>query len=133
MADISKTLKFPIRRRGNRITATAVYSLKASESGSLCEWNSTTGFNFNLPKVTPELKGVFYTFVIKTAATSGTGHGVSPNAVDQIRVPGATPTDNKDLLFVTATDAVGNGFTIECDGKDGWFAYDLMGTFSQEA
>ena len=133
MADISKTIKFPVRGRGNRITATAVYTLKNSESGSVCEWNSATSFNFNLPPVRPENKGVFYRFVIMTAATGGVGHGASPASVDQIRVPGAAFADNKDLLFVTATDAVGNGFILESDGRDGWLAHSLIGTFSREA
>lgn len=132
MADIGKTLKWPPRLRGNRITATAAYTLKNSESGSVCEWNSATAFNFNLPPVTAGNKGVFFTFVIKTAATSGTGHGVSPASVDQVRVPGSTPTDNKDAYFATASDAVGNGFVVESDGKDGWLLYDINGTVAQE-
>lgn len=133
MADISGSLKSPVKRRGNRITATAAYTLKNSESGSVCEWNSATSFNFNLPPVSRANKGTFYTFVIKTLATGGVGHGVSPASVDQVRVSGQTPTDNKDAYFATASDAVGNGFTIESDGKDGWLLYGVHGTVAQEA
>lgn len=133
MADISKQFKLPNRRVGKVITATAAYTLKNSESGAVCEWNSATAFNFNLPPVRPENKGVYYTFVIKTAATGGTGHGVSPNSVDQVRVPGQTPTDNKDAYFATAGDAVGNGFTVESDGRTGWLLYAINGTVAQEA
>lgn len=126
-------VKFPITRRGKTITATATYTLKASDSGSVCEWDSATAFNFNLPPVSASNKGVYFIFVIKTHATGGVGHGVSPSSADRVRVPGNTPTDNKDAYFATASDAVSNGFTVESDGKDGWNMYAINGTVAQEA
>lgn len=128
----AKGVKFPPTGRGRVITATAAYTLKNSDSGSVCEWNSATAFNFNLPPVSAANDGCRFHFVIKTAATSGTGHGVSPASVDQVRVPGQTPTDNKDAYFATASDAVGNGFTLESDGKDGWLLFAINGTVAQE-
>lgn len=133
MADISKVLKRPFRQEGNVITATAAYTLKARESGSVCKWNSATAFNFNLPPVSKAQKGVFYDFVVFTAATSGTGHGISPASVDRVFVQGATPTDNKDAYFATASDAVGNGFRATSDGVDGWHLTAINGTVAQEA
>ena len=102
MADISKRIKSPRRERGDYAAKTAAYSLKSSDSGSIFKWNSATSFNFNLPPVQKALKGVFFDFVIQTAATSGTGHGVSPAAVDKIFAPGVTATDDKDIYFATA-------------------------------
>jgi len=131
--DISKTIKAPRRNTGNFITATAAYTLKNSDSGSQCEWNSATAFNFNLPAVQKSRKGIFFDFIIRTAATGGTGHGVSPDANDKVFTPGATPTDNKDVYFATAGDAVGNGFRLTSDGIDGWHMVALNGTLSQEA
>lgn len=133
MSDISKTLKQPRRQTGAFLTKTAVYTLKNSDSGSTCEWNSAVAFNFNLPPVKKTAKGVFYDFVILTAATSGTGHGVSPDANDKLFTPGQTATDNKDVYFATAGDAVSNGFRIVSDGVDGWHMSSINGTLSQEA
>ena len=133
MADISKRIKSPRRERGDYAAKTAAYSLKSSDSGSIFKWNSATSFNFNLPPVQKALKGVFFDFVVQTAATGGTGHGVSPAAVDKIFAPGVTATDDKDIYFATAGDAVGNGFRLVSDGVDGWHITFLNGTLSQEA
>ena len=133
MADISKRIKSPRRERGDVITKTAAYSLKSSDSGSICKWNSATAFNFNLPPVQKALKGVFFDFVITTAATSGTGHGVSPVSVDKIFTPGQTATDDKDVYFATAGDAVNNGFRLTSDGVDGWHVTAINGTLTQES
>lgn len=137
MADISKTVKFPPRERGDVITATAATTLKNSDSGKLCKWNSATAFNFNLPPVSKAMKGVFYDFIIFTAATSGTGHGVSPASVDKVFLPGATPTDNKDVYFATASNKVGLGFRLVSDGVDGWHVVhiydDDTASLTQEA
>jgi hypothetical protein len=133
MADISKRIKTPRRERGDYALKTAAYDLKNSESGTVFQWDSTTAFNFNLPRVRPEFKGVFYDFVINTAASSGTGHGVSPDSNDKIIGCGLTAADNKDVYFATAGDAVGNGFRLVSDGLDGWVIFHLNGTLSREA
>lgn len=133
MADISKRIKSPRRERGDYAAKTAAFSLKSSDSGTIYKWNSATAFIFQLPPVQTALKGVFYDFIIQTAATSGTGHAVSPAAVDKIFAPGVTATDNKDIYFATASDAVGNGFRLVSDGVDGWHLIALNGTISQEA
>lgn len=133
MADISKRIKSPRRERGDYAAKTADFSLKSSDSGTIYKWNSATAFNFSLPPAQKALKGVFFDFIIQTAATSGTGHGVSPAAVDKIFAPGVTATDDKDIYFAEASDAVGNGFRLVSDGVDGWHLIFLNGTISQEA
>lgn len=133
MASIAKTVKFPPRQRGDVEVKTAAYTIKDSDSGKTFVWNSATAFNFTLPPVKKHSKGVFFHFVIRTAATGGTGHGVSPNAVDKVAGATATAVDDKDVYFATAGDAIGNGFTAISDGVDGWQLINIHGTLSQEA
>jgi hypothetical protein len=129
----ANALKFPRTERGTFSAKTAAYTLKASDSGSTFAWNSATAFNFTLPAVQKSQKGIFFHFIVNTAATSGTGHGVTPAAVDKIVAPGITAADDKDVYFATASDAVGNGFTLVSDGVDGWFVREINGTLTQEA
>jgi len=133
MADISKRIKFPPRQRGDVEVKTAAYTLKDSDSGKTFVWNSAVSFNFTLPPVKKTSKGVFFTFVIRTAATSGTGHGVNPASVDKVAGATATAVDDKDVYFATASDAIGNGFTLISDGVDGYQAVSINGTLAQEA
>jgi len=126
-------IKEPTRLRGDYVDASSATTLKASDSGKTVWWNSATAVTVTLPPVLKHQKGVFFDFIIRTAATSGTGHGVSPDANDKVWTPGATPTDNKDVYFATAGDAVGNGFRLTSDGVDGWILTALNGTLSQEA
>ena len=133
MANISKTVKFPPRQRGDIEVKTAAYTLKDSDSGKTFVWNSATSFNFTLPPVQKASKGVFFNFIIRTAATSGTGHGVNPNSVDLVQGATATGVDNKDVYFATASDAIGNGFTLISDGVTGYQAVAINGTLAQEA
>lgn len=128
-----RRVKYPPKQRGDYSAKTAAYDIKASESGTIFKWDSATSFNFNLPAVVPYQKGIFFHFTIATAATSGTGHGVSPNANDKVFGSGTAPTDNKDVYFATAGDAIGNGFTLVSDGVDGWHLLFPSGTLSQEA
>lgn len=114
------------------VKKTAAFTVKNSDSGTLFKWNSATAFNFTLPPVTKSAAGVFFDFSIETAATSGTGHGVSPASVDKF-FGVSTPTDDKDIYFATAGDAVGNGFRLVSDGVDGWHVINIFGTLSQEA
>lgn len=133
MADISKRVKFPPRQRGDVEVKTAAHTLKDSDSGKTFVWNSATAFNFTLPPVKKTSKGVFFNFIVRTAATSGTGHGVSPNSADKVAGATATAVDDKDVYFATASDAIGNGFTLISDGVDGWQAIAINGTLAQEA
>ena len=77
--------------------------------------------------------GVFFTFVIRTAATGGAGHGVSPNSVDKVFGATATAVDDKDVYVTTATDVIGDGFTAISDGVDGWQLVHIQGVIAQEA
>jgi len=120
----AKGIKNPPTQRGDVITATAAYTLKNSDSGKICKWNAAAGFNFNLPPVQKAFKGVFYDFIIATAATS-VGHGVSPNANDTIFNPAGAATDNKDVVFAHGSDKVGLGFRLVSDGVDGWHMIHL--------
>jgi len=114
------------------VKKTAAYTVKNSESGTLFKWNAAAAFVFTLPPVSKTTAGVFFDFSIETAATSGTGHGVSPNSADKI-FGVDTPTDNKDIYFATAGDAVGNGFRLVSDGVDGWHVINRFGTLTQES
>lgn len=114
------------------VKKTAAYTVKNSESGTLFKWNDAAAFNFTLPPVKKTAAGVFFDFSIETAATSGTGHGVSPASVDKF-FGVDTPTDDKDIYFATAGDAVGNGFRLVSDGVDGWHVINIVGTLTQEA
>ena len=119
----AKALKRPAVTAGVTpvVKKTAAYTIKNSDSGTFFKWNSATAFNFTLPPVKKTAAGIFFDFAIETAATSGTGHGVSPASVDKIfGVAGATPTDDKDVYFKTADDALGDGFRLVSDGVDGW-------------
>lgn len=115
------------------IKKTAAFTLRNSDAGTLFKWNSATSFNFTLPPVSKIRAGVFFDFSIETAATSGTGHGVSPASVDKIfGIPDATATDDKDAYFATASDKIGYGFRLVSDGVDGWHLVNAVGTVAQE-
>lgn len=119
----AKAIKRPAKTEGVTpvVKKTAAYTLKNSDSGTFFKWNSATAFLFTLPPVAKTQAGIYFDFAIETAATSGTGHGVSPASVDKIfGVAGATPTDDKDVYFATADDAIGDGFRLVSDGVDGW-------------
>lgn len=130
----AKALKFPRTERGDYSAKTAAYTLKASDSGTTFAWNSSTNFKFTLPAVQKSQKGIFFHFIVTTAATtaSSNGHGVTPNANDKIVAPGVTAADAKYVYFDSSSDAVGNGFTLVSDGVDGWFVRAINGTLTRE-
>ncbi len=129
----AKNIKSPDKESGIVVVKTAAFTLTPKDSGKTFVWNSAVSFNFTLPPVRATNKGVFFDFIIRTAATSGTGHGVDPNANDKIAGATATAVDNKDVYFATASDAIGNGFRLVSDGVDGWQAKFINGTLAQEA
>ena len=129
----AKALKSPLKQRGDVSVKTAAYTLKDSDSGTTFVWNSATAFNFTLPAVKKHSKGVFFDFIVRTAATSGAGHGVDPNSVDKVAGATATAVDNKDVYFTTATDVIGDGFRLTSDGVDGYQITALQGIIAQEA
>ena len=118
---------------GKVVVKTAAYTIKSSESGTTFVWNSATAFNFTLPAVRSWNKGDYFDFIIRTAATSGTGHGVSPAATDYVAGATATAVDDKDVYFATASDAIGNGFRAVSDGVNGYQLKFISGTLSQES
>ena len=111
----ANSLKFPRTERGDYSAKTAAYTLLPSDSGKTFAWNSSTNFKFTLPPVQKSQKGIFYHFVVATAAStaSSNGHGITPNSVDKIVAPGVTAADAKYVYFDSSSDAVGNGFTLE--------------------
>lgn len=129
----AKALKLPRSERGDHSLAVAATTLTAGDSGKTFMWNHATAFLFTLPAVQKSQKGIFYNFIINTAATSGTGHGIDPASVDQIVAPGLTAADGKYVVFLTGSDAVGNGFRLVSDGTDGWFMTALTGTVNRES
>jgi|TARA_R110000824_G_scaffold10267_1_gene45449 hypothetical protein len=129
----AKALKLPRSERGDFTAAAAATTLTAGDSGKTFAWNHATALLFTLPAVQKSQKGIFYHFIVNIAATSGTGHGVSPASVDKIIAPGVTATDDKDIYFATAADYVGDGFTLISDGTDGWYIQSQNGTIVQES
>lgn len=130
---LAKNIKSPDKETGKVVAATATRTVKESESGTTFAWNAAASFNFELPKVRAHNKGIYFDFIIKTAATSGTGHGVSPKSDDLVEGATATGVDNKDVYFATASDAIGNGFRVVSNGTTGWQLKFVSGTLSQEA
>lgn len=130
----AKALKRPAKTAGFTpvVKKTAAFTLRNSDSGTLFKWNSATAFLFTLPPVKTTQAGIYFDFSIETAASSGTGHGVSPNSADKF-FGVDTPTDDKDIYFATAGDAVGNGFRLVSDGVDGWHVINVVGTLTQES
>ncbi len=129
----AKNVKSPDKQSGKVSVKTATYTIKESESGTLFKWNSATSFNFELPKVRAHNKGMYFDFVIKTAATSGTGHGISPKSDDLIEGATATGVDDKDVYFAMASDAIGNGFRAVSNGTTGYDLCFISGTLAQQA
>lgn len=129
----ARALKSPAKRLGSVSVKTADYTIKDSDSGTTFVWNSLVAFLFTLPPVRKHSKGVYFDFVIRLGATSGVGHGVSPNAVDKVEGATATAVDDKDVYFASASDAIGNGFRATSDGVDGYQLTFISGTPAQQA
>ncbi len=129
----ARNIKTPPKETGVVSVKTAAYTIKPSESGTTFVWNSATAFNFTLPPVRSWNKGMYFDFVIRTAATSGAGHGVSPNASDKVFGATATAVDDKDVYITTATDVIGDGFRAVSDGVDGYQLKFIQGIIAQEA
>ena len=81
---------------------------------------------FQLPAVTSQNKGIWYTFVCGVAS-AGTGLSVSPAAADKILQ--LAKADNVDYVNSGATDVVGDSVTVASDGADGWVLLSRVGTW----
>jgi hypothetical protein len=108
---------------------TGADALTAEESGKVMMINSTTTRIISLPATAA---GLVYTIVVKVAATSGTGHSISPVAADKIIESSITPADDKDLINTQATGAAGDSITLVGDGVDGWLVVAKTGTWARE-
>ncbi len=86
----------------------------------------------SLPPAGAGTKGNRVTLVAGVASTI-TGASLSPATADKIQGTGITAADNKDLINTAATDAVGDAATLVCDGVDGWWIENLIGTWAREA
>ncbi len=104
------------------IAKVAAYTIKASESGAhFTNRGATAGVTFTLPALAT---GLIYTFsviadfeVLVAAASAGTMvafHDAAANSV----------------AFTTASEHIGGGFQIVCDGTS-WLIMGLLGADSQ--
>lgn len=119
-------IKFPI------VAKTANFTLSAADSGNFFRLDAAD-LVCTLPAAAAGTAGVTYTFFLPTAGLStGTGFSISPAAADFICSAGLTAVDNKDLINSGATDTIGDGATIVCDGVDGWYVTSLRGTWAKE-
>jgi hypothetical protein len=109
---------------------TGADSLTAAESGKVMMIDSTTTRIISLPATAA---GLTYTITVKTAATSGNGHQISPVAADKIIDTAITPADDKDLINTQATGKAGDSVTLVGDGVDGWLVVAKTGTWAREA
>lgn len=112
-------------------TLTANRTLTARDTGKLFIADAVD-LVVTLPAVDATMKGVWFSFFVKTVSTV-TGLQLSPAAADLVRAAGVTAADNKDLINSAATDAVGDSVRLVCDGVDGWIAMNMRGTFAREA
>jgi hypothetical protein len=125
MADIRK-LKRPPRRDGLvPVAKTAAYTVKPQESGSTFYFNSSTAFAITLPKITKQMKGYYYTFVIKTATGAGT-HSLAPASTDAIALKGVISAGTS---VVGTTNTAGDTIQVECDGTN-WVVPMYRGTWT---
>ena len=116
-------------RRKQRTTAVSI-SLAAYERdvSVVC---SAADLVVSLPPASQGTRGNRVT-VLTGAASTGTGTSISPATGDKIQGTGITAADNKDLINTAATDAVGDAATLVCDGVDGWWIENLIGTWARE-
>lgn len=119
--------------------ATPVKTLTANTTLTVADVNKTIVFNAaaaivaTLPSAAA-VPGGRFKFVTRTAATSGTGHAVSPVAAESVGggVTGLTTTVNKDIYVPTASDAVTDRLEIVSDGTN-WVVTDYVGAWAKEA
>lgn len=108
---------------------TGALTLTAADDGAFIVLASTTTRVITLPATAPNLR---FTIYLKTVATSGAGHSISPAAVDKIYAKGITAVDDKDLINTQATGASGDMVVLTGDGVDGYYA-SLTGIWAAEA
>jgi hypothetical protein len=82
-----------------------------------------------LPAVSLSNQGCRVTFVNTLLPTSGVGYSISPAAADNIKYG----VDDKDIVNVVASDALGDLVTLVSDGVDGWIVTEQVGTWTKEA
>lgn len=118
-------------QRGAFLTKTANYTV--TEKDHLKTFISgAADLVYTLPPANTRTAGLRVSFFTSTLSTT-TGVSISPASVDKIQGKGITAADNKDLINTAATDAVGDIVTLECDGVDGWFIVNMLGTWAREA
>lgn len=111
-------------------TANQTRRLSAKESGASVVFGNTGTQTAILP---PPAKGLFFTFFVKIASTSGVGHFIDPNGtVEKMFAKGFTAAAGKGAVNTQATSAIGDAFTVFSDGVD-WFGLAEAGTWAREA
>ncbi len=116
-------------------TATQSLTMTAAESGATVI-NTTLGNIMTLPAVGTVGAGIFYKFVIGTAALATGGVAaikIRPNAVDTIVGGVAAATDSENLVLDGAADVEGDFVEMISDGSIGWYVTKIQGTWSRAA
>jgi hypothetical protein len=123
-------LNKPVVVQGPVITITTARRLKASETGAAVHFNSATSLTATLPAPQP---GLEFTFFVKAASGSGTGHFVDLNGTtEKLFAKGITAAGGKGIVNTQATGAIGDAFSVWSDGTD-WFGVSEAGTWAREA
>lgn len=114
---------------GQPITITGTRTVSADESGSTFFINNATGFVTTLPAPAAGLK---YTFINKTANTSGNHTIVTASSANIIKGnqnsvagdAGDSGTADDTISFVANQSVAGDKVELFCDGTS-WFAYAI--------
>jgi hypothetical protein len=111
-------------------TANQTRRLSAKESGAAVIFGNNGSQTAILP---PPQKGLTFTFFVKVASSSGTGHFIDPNGtVEKLFAKSFTAAGGKGAVNTQATSAIGDAFTVWSDGTD-WFGIAEAGTWAREA
>lgn len=86
---------------------------------------------FTLPAMCDAtLRGCTYT-IVNTAADSSIELIISPGSADKIMGPDIGGTDDTDLHNTAASSKMGDMVTLMCDGTNGWFITEMIGTWTE--
>lgn len=133
MADVSRAVKQP--HKADKVVAkTATWTVKAGDSGKTFVFDSTTRIIATLPKITKQLDGTTYGFVVKQLDGGATGHTVTPQATDfiQYAAAGAAVTVGQSLIAAVAGDQVGQSVRLVADYASlSWYPVSLAGTWTK--
>lgn len=133
MADISRAVKQP-HKADKVVSKTASFNVTAKDSGKTFLFDSTTQIIATLPKITKQLDGATFGFVVKQLDGGATGHKVAPQATDfiQYAAAGAAVTVGQGMVASVATDQVGQSVRLVADyASSSWYPVAVVGTWAK--